>query len=360
VQVAVQTGAVISNFTSMPVDPGRATCSDTDGVNYNDIASIVQSKGQANIGNIALLSNYVPISFPLVGTIQFDNDSVEGGFATFTSGQLAATQGFTISPSVGNCVVTPFQGLNPVPTDPVLGQVTYLNAGSALSIAGGQGPNGTQSIPLGPDGKAYDALVGGAYITCPASEPKCPNLLGTGSAPLAPYFLTSTSSSGTFTPTGIAPATYTISGPGGSGVGSFSGTINVSSAAASFKWTNSSIASNPIPRDQPLTITWSGGDTNGFVDITLIASTTTAIVPTSSTPGVVVECIAPVSESSFTVLPYVLGAMPSTASSPSPVAGELLVGPASGAQKLTSTTPTGVDALYVYYHIISGLPVAWK
>lgn len=356
VQVAVQTGTVISNFTSMPVDPGRATCSDTDGINFNDIASVVQSKGQANIGNISLLSNYVPINF-LGETIQFDNDLVEGGFATFTSGQLAATQGFTISPSVGNCVVTPFQGLNPTPVDPVLAQVTYLNAGSQLSIAGGQGPNGTQSVPLGPDGKAYAALVGGAYIACPASNPSCPSLFsGTG---LAPYFLDSTSSGGTFTPTGIAAATYTVSGPGGSTVGQFSGTINVSSAAASFKWTNQSIASSPIPRDQPLQINWSGGDPNDFVDITLIASTTTAAVPTSSTPGVVAECIAPGSVTSFTVPTYVLGALPST-STASPIAGELLVGPASGAQKLSSTLPTGLDALYVYYHFISGLPVALK
>ncbi len=355
VQVAVQTGAVVGNFVSMPVDPAGGTCSDKDGINYADVAAAVAAKGKANIAAISLLSNYLPLS--LFGTpVDFDNDSVNGEIATFSAVQLDSFQGLTISPSVGNCTVGPFQGFPP-PKDPVLSGIQYLNAGSALQISGGQGPSPTQSVPLNANGKGYFQLVGGAYITCPADNPSCPSLLGGTAA--QPYYLDSSNSSGQFVPSGVAAATYTVSGPGGADVGAFSGTLTVSSAAAAFKWTNQSIAGSPIPRNQPLNLTWSGGDPNGFVDITLIGSTTNALIPTSTTPGVLVECLVPGAAGSFAVPAYVLQALPSTAASTSPVAGEILIGPASGAVPI-APTPTGLDAAYLFYHFILGAPAAWQ
>jgi hypothetical protein len=73
-----------------------------------------------------------------------------------------------------------------------------------------------------------------------------------------------------------------------------------------------------------------------------------------------VECLVPASAGTFTIPAFVLAGLPNTQGSSSVVPpGELLVGPASGAQKL-STTPSGLDAAYIFYHLIQGVNVGWK
>jgi hypothetical protein len=135
----------------------------------------------------------------------------------------------------------------------------------------------------------------------------------------------------------------------------------VSSAAAALSWTNqSSVTSSPISRNTPLTVTWTGGDPNGFVEIVATASTAQSPAgPTSNTPGILVECIAPASAGTFTIPVYVLQSLPSTASSQSIVPpGYLQVGPSSGAVKIPA--PTGLDAAYLFYHYIQGANVVWQ
>lgn len=115
-----------------------------------------------------------------------------------------------------------------------------------------------------------------------------------------------------------------------------------------------------ISRTSPLEIDWTGGDPNGYVDITAISSTlASGITPLATTPGILVECIAPTSLGKFTIPTYVLQTLPSTATSTALVPpGELLVGPASGAQSITP--PSGLDAAYVFFHYIAGSNVTWQ
>jgi uncharacterized protein (TIGR03437 family) len=367
VQVAVQTGAIVGNFASMTVDPNGGTCQDADGINYNDLEQAVQSKGSANVGAISMLSNFLNLSV-FDTPLQWDNDTVSGEIATFTGtttglGELATFQGFTLAPSVGNCSASPFLGFPP-PKDPVLSEVTYLDAGGSLSIVG---PEGTQPVAqnctpastsgCGSAGKGYSGLVGGATIL---------DLLNGGGTD--PFFLSDTGWGGTTPYTyAIEPGTFTVSAPG-STVSKFSAPITVTSNAAAFQWTNqNTITSAAIPRDTPLTITWTGGDTDGFVDITAIASTLSSgttpptVGPNKAyvTPGILVECIAPASAGKFEIPIYVLQALPSTAGSTAIVPpGELLVGPASAPVK--ATTPSGLDALYIFYHYIQGNAVTWQ
>jgi uncharacterized protein (TIGR03437 family) len=350
VQVAVETNSIVSNFTSLAVDPTGPTCSDADGINYASLSSVISSKGQANVAAISMLSNFLGLSI-LGSPLQWDNDTVSGELATFNSGELSTFQGFTLAPSVGNCSVSAFLQYPP-PKDPVLSQVSYLDAGSALSI---QGPSGTQPVPKNTNSKGYSGLVGGATIA---------DLLAGGG--MNPFFLSSTGwppTASTPYTYAILPGTFTVSAPGGADVGQFSVPITVSSAAASFAWTNQSsvVGGGTVSRSTPLTITWSGGDPNGFVDITLISSTlSSGETPLSDVPGILAECIAPASAQTFTVPTYVLQSLPSTNGSQAiEPPGELLVGPASVAVSPTAL-PSGLDALYLFYHYIEGANVTWQ
>lgn len=344
-------GQVVSNFTSLAVDPAGAPCQDADGINMNDLVAAIESKGSANVGAISLISNYSNLTVPFLGTLEWDEDTVNGEIATLNAQQLDASLGFTMAPSVNNCAVEPYLGYPP-PIDPVLasvfGPLIYLDAGSSLSI---QGPNGTKPVPKNADGDDYFALVGGETIA--------DLLIGGG---LPPFFLSDQGwGTGSWT-YAILPGTYTVAGPGGSNVGAFSASLAVSAAAASFQWTNQSIiASSPIPRTTPLTITWIGGDPDGFVQIVASASTLqSGVTPSPTTPGVFVECIAPASAGAFTIPVDVLQSFPSTTTSTALLPpGSLMVGPASGAVTFP-VTPFGLDAAYVFYHYAAGTSVAWQ
>ena len=352
VQVAVQTGSVIGNFTSIAVDPNGATCQDADGINYNDIASAVSTKGSANVMAVSMLSNYLTLNLGVLGNQPWDNDTASGQIGTFSPYVLQAFEGFTLSPSVGYCTVLPFLQYPP-PSDPAAGYATFLDDGASVTI---KGPNGTANVgkDLNSSGNAvgYGGASGGNPIggeTILELISGCPS---SSTNNCAPFFLSTSDA--------ISAGTYNISTPGGSGAGAVTGSIAVSSEAAAFKWTNSSIASSNIPRNTPLTITWTGGDPSGFVDITMVSSTLqSGTTPSATTPGILAECMAPASAGTFTVPTVVLQSLPSTASSTALVPpGELLVGPASGATKLTTTT--GLDAAYVFYHLIQGSNVTWQ
>ena len=163
VGVAVQSGPpngtqITSNITTMAVDPNAAPCRDADGVNMNDIASLVQSNGSANVAAIGLLSNFWNIDVGSGIFVQWDNDTVDGQIGTFDTSALQSFRGFTRVPSVNSCTAVPYLGYPP-PADPGLRYVKYLDAGPALSI---QGPVGTQPVPKNTNGNGYDGLVGGA------------------------------------------------------------------------------------------------------------------------------------------------------------------------------------------------------
>jgi uncharacterized protein (TIGR03437 family) len=346
VQVAVQIGSIVGNFTSIPVDPNGSPCQDIDGIDYNSTAiqTAINSKGSANVGVLDLLSNYLNLEV-LGSPFQWDNDTVSGEIGTFSKAILGEFQGFTLVPSVNNCSVSTFLAYPP-PVDPALSLVTYLDTGSGLSITG---PQGTQPVPKNANGKGYSGLVGGSSIAN--------LLLGMG---INPFYL---NASGWGTPSwkyAIESGNYTLTSPGGADVGALNAVVPVSSAAASFQWTNQASFTGPIPRSTGLTINWTGGDPSGFVDITAIGSTLlSGLEPSATTPGVLIECIAPANTGSFTIPTYVLSALPSTAGSAAAVPpGELLVGPASGGISLTP--PSGLDALYGVYHFIAGINVTWQ
>jgi len=359
VQVAVQIGSVVSNFTSMPVDPAGGTCQDADGIHVSDLVSALQKNGKANVAAISLLSNYLSLTIAGFGTQPWDNDTVTGEIVSVNTPAVEEFQGFALAPSSGNCTVQPFLQYPPA-TDPVLNNpalVTFLDAGTALSIQGTGAGQTAQPVAKNKSGNGYGALVGGETIGELIAG--CP---GTSPTNCAPYLLSATgwqTPGWTWSPT---PGTLTVSAPGGSDVGAFSIALPIPSADASFKWNQAAVGTN-ISRSNPLTITWTGGDTNGYVDITLISSTfQSGQIPSPTTPGILAECIAPNSAGSFTVPVYVLQSLPSNAGSNTLVPpGELLVGPVGAPVSLPAgQLPSGLDAAYIFYHYIAGSNVTWQ
>jgi len=356
VNVAVQSGSppVVSNFTTIAVDLNGGPCQDADGVDTNDLVTLVQSKGSAKIGAISLLSTYVNINL-LATPLPWVNDTIAGEFATFSSTALDWSQGLMQTPSLNNCSVMPYQYYPPA-VDPGAGLLTFLDAGPALSI---QGPNGSGTGPKSANNQGYYGLVGGEA----ASDIKNP------AGATKPFYLSSTANGdGTYTVTGITSGTYNVTGPGGSDVGPVAGSITVSPSAADFQWTNESAVTNssgdpsgvtPIPRDQPLTITWSGGDAQGFINITVVGSTVQQTFPSTTTPGVIAQCVAQGNAGSFTIPAYVLETLPDTSDSGSPVGSWILVGPASAAEKI-NPAPSGLDAAYLFYKFVQGASAVFQ
>ncbi|MGA2132498.1 MAG: hypothetical protein ABSH50_09410 [Bryobacteraceae bacterium] len=352
-EVAVYAGApgaqVVSNFTSLAVDPAGAPCQDADGINMNELAGAIDSKGSVNVGAIGLLSNYTTL-YIFGSPFQWDNDTVNGEIVNLNTQQLDASFGLTDIPTVNNCAVYTYMAYPP-PVDPVLGgalgPVTWLDAGTSLSI---EGTNGTQPVPKLADGDGYNGLVGGSTLA--------QLLAGTG---LAPFYLSAQGWGTSSWSYDILAGGFTVTGPGGGNVGAFSASLDVSAAASSFQWTNQIITAAPISRATPLTITWTGGDPNGFVDILAISSTLqSGLTPTETTPGAYVECIAPSSAGEFTIPVYVLQSLPSTAGSTAAIPpGSLQVGPASGAVEVTPV-PSGLDAAYIFYQYVAGVNVTWE
>jgi uncharacterized protein (TIGR03437 family) len=346
--VAGPTGnLVVSNFPTLSVSASGGPCKDGDGIDMSTLVAPMTANGHVNLAGISLLSNYLILSLGGgITQLPFDNDTLNGEIAQFTQTELEQSLGLTLVPSANSCAVSPFFGLNPVPTDPVLAQLTYLNAGTDLTLTGPNSVPGTNPamVPMNANGHGYGALVGGSTIA---------NLLSGNSTP--PFYLTESDV--------VNPATYMVSGAGGTQVGAFSGSVSVPGpltlGSSGFGWNESQGAvSSGVSLSGGLTITWSGGDPNGFVDITGISSSYVgAGTPSSVTPGIIFECMAPTSAGSFTIPPPVLAALPTSGSSTVYPVGYLLVGPAG--TTVSITPPSGLDGAYLFYHFIQGETLAW-
>jgi uncharacterized protein (TIGR03437 family) len=313
VSVQAGTAGVISNFTSMAVAPSAgAACSDADGINPADITTL-ESNGSLRLGAIDLTH----ISLTVAGSVEL-SDTASAIFGSYSSAQLSASLGVTQSPSVGSCTVSQFLGLNPLPVDPI--KPTPLDAGASLSI---DGPGGKQSIASTSTG-IYSAVLGGVPLD---------------------MILTATP-----TPAYFSAGAYTLSGSGGSAVGSFSAQLTVPTDPT----TNASSFST-IDRTKDLTVTWSGAAPGDFVAISGTASVSAGLGPIATSPGDAFLCIAPGSAGTFTVPSFVLEALPSTASEFAD--SYLLVGTQTPAVKFSAS---GLDDGYVTYRSLAGSTVTFQ
>jgi uncharacterized protein (TIGR03437 family) len=203
VSVVVQTGSVVSNTVTLPVNPGGGACSDPgSGLSGTQLQSLA-NKNTVNSAGVAIVSGTDPDGTGSVSA--FVLPGVLSG-ANYGKGYEYASQ--------GSCALVP----------PEQGSIKnfflgVLDAGS-IQLAG---PAGQFTIGSGP-------------------RPSQAQLSQTPA---------------------VAPGTYTFTASGGADVGSFSVSVNVQ---APFALTNKASFAT-MTRSQGATVTWSGGYPNGDVQV---------------------------------------------------------------------------------------------
>lgn len=325
VNVGIKAGSLVSNFATLAVDPGGNVCTDPNGYAAADLTN-AGSNNSLKLGAVNLSRSTLNLTTGGSSAQVFSDEGV-GLFGTYTADQLSRSLGVTQQPSPGSCAVTVFKGLNPLPVDPI--KPAALDAGASLTVSG---PRPALPVPQTSTGN-YFAVLGGLPL----------DAIITGNANFLDPFLD--------------PGTFAVSnGSGGANVGALSGaSINIPQIA---NWTNAD-SLKQIPRNQDLTVTWTGGDPNSLVTITGIGSSAQQNSDLNeNTPGSLFICLAPKGATSFTVPSVAMQNLPATSASVSPVPpGFLLVGNSSAPVKFTAS---GIDAGYLTYRVLLGQNVIFQ
>ena len=265
VSIMVQTGGstpVTSNGPTMSIAAtDGATCSDP--TQY--IPTSALSKNSVKAMALAIKQN-VSTSINGSSTTTTTTNTASVQFFQFSQAQLAAqAQSINSEPTYRSCVT-----------------------GFVAAGAGGGGPNAT---PLNAGPSVTLTPPSGKVISMTASSTGQYSAAGGGG--------------GASSLSGL----WGFSSAGGSDIGPLNFTFPIPQQIV---WNNEGLISgSTIDRTKPLTITWTGGDTIGYVDIQGQAQ----IGPVgASTYTVYFDCAAPTSDQQFTIPSYILATMPAGAS----------------------------------------------
>jgi uncharacterized protein (TIGR03437 family) len=272
--VVLKVNNFVSNTTSISTALTGRACTRIDSALSTAAFGNLISKGTVSVGNLGLRRSVVTDRNSNVTTKQD-----EGGASfikiTIPAGALGLSSAFS-DPIPGSCSVVSGREL----TDGFPLPVQSLDAGSQIGL---NGPGGN---------KVLLKEIDGASISYGATLDAQANYLN--------------------------PGAYTFTGPGGPGVAAFTarGTL-----AQPLVWTNQA-AITAITRSNGVTVTWSGGDPNGWVSIE-----GTSFSPGANGPQAFAHfvCLAKTSDGTFSVPPFVLLALPGVAS-PALLNGSLSVG----------------------------------
>lgn len=228
VSVVVRAGNIVSNSASIPVAPANRTCFDAG---TGTVESLNRPAG-FTVGLFNLFRSIVfnPAFSPAVHGVDIGSAVFEPLLPAKT---YAIGQGAPF-PSAGSCLAFPsrIQTAPSAPSSPAAPPPIFLDAGPSIHFTG-------------PAGAANLALPGGSST---ASQFTYGSIIDNLNPPFLP------DSGGTFS---------IDNGSGGPDVGPFSVQFTIPPAVI---WTNfSSIGS--IERTRSLTLTWTGGDPNGIVQI---------------------------------------------------------------------------------------------
>lgn len=273
VPVYFTVNGVTSNFVTIAVSSSGTICSDPNLFTTSDLQNITNY--QAIRGGEIILEQYslniggIPITLA-----PEESEAGKGTFGSFDANTLLSSAG-GLSPEIAisqGCTVYQF-GTGESFVDPVLPQ--GLDAGPAINVTG---PGGTKQIVRTSTGN---------YLT---------------------QFVTPTIGG---SPTDfLVPGNYTLdNGTGGTDVGPFKVNITIPPVVT---WSNRS-AVTTVQRNQPLTITWTGGAANGNVYIVGFSPLTSNASTNSFSGAGEFVCMAPASAGTFTIPAAVLSALPTSA-----------------------------------------------
>jgi uncharacterized protein (TIGR03437 family) len=245
VSVIGVSGSIVTNAVTLPVAQNGGTCSDpTFGISGDQLSALA-GKPLVNFGFVSVTQSTNAGSNPPT------TSGANALFYQFPGSQL--TSNTNIGASIGSCIITPATPPGVIPALP-----KGLDAGS-LSVTGPAGTVQLQSSSFSPG--LYFAQLANSAIP---------------------------SSGGVFT----------FNATGGKDVGAFTTALNF---PVPLVWANMS-AITSVNRAQGVMVTWTGGATGTYVQITGSA--------TSQLLTVAFTCNAPVSAGQFTVPPAVLLALP--------------------------------------------------
>ena len=309
VPLAVKVGSVVSNFASIAVATNGGACSDPLGLTSTQLQRL-SSGNTLRIGQLALLKTSIEVTLPVIGTQTISTEVGSGSFYELNPNNVIVSQSVTANgtASIGSCSVFVGTGTQVEPVD--YAAPKGLDAGPSIAVTGPKGAK-TMTKTQGTVGE-YDAtfVTGGFSI---------PGLPSTGSSD--PY---------------LVAGNYTFNnGAGGADVKGFNFNANF---AAPVTWTNKD-ATVTVNRAGGVTVNWTGGDTNGFVEIYGYSSSD---LTDNAVRGFFV-CIERASAQTFTVPSVVLLSLPATPTgnaSLGTVASVLGVG---GISAPVSFTAAGID-----------------
>lgn len=249
VPLVVQIGGVISNTVAMPVANGSRDCTPVNPALASVNVEQAVSAGPITFAEIALQKSLNPNGPGYV-------DSLHSTFAKIT-GYPPGSQPFFLSwvddQPVGTCIV--YNNLHGGGNTPNGTTFAGLDAGSSITV---KGPKGNQTLQVG---------LGGGH----------PSLDADGSF--------------------LVPGLYTVSGTGGADIGSFSANITFPPSPTLVSPTNNTA----VIRSNGMSITWTGGDPNGALQLTITSATDQTF-----TLAVQAICNVPAGPGTFTIPPYVM------------------------------------------------------
>jgi uncharacterized protein (TIGR03437 family) len=280
---------LVSNTTTIPIAATGRTCTTNDPSTTSSDFQTIIAKNKPAVGQVAILHSTSVTMATGNTTMTSASDAGSASFYQFPGMNLYDISATIDLPPPDSCALTTTGSGN------ALTGTTPLDAGGAITVSG---PNGVTMYP--------EELTPGSIV-----------YLGSFASPL------------------IAGA-YTVSGPGGSNVGSFSANLTFPEPLV---WTNQSSLTT-INRAGGVTVNWTGGSgASGLVQISGQSS-----VPTSSTASVSArfDCVANVAAGTFTVPPEVLLALPPTTTK----LGTLTVG---NTYNRVPFTASGLDHGFIYF-----------
>jgi uncharacterized protein (TIGR03437 family) len=264
--IVVQTTAPTATVSNAPTIALAAT----DGATCTDATQIVPTsyltKSSLKAAYVSVNENSSLNGFTGAGNNPSTSTSfgAKAGFLQFTNaqlGMLAASD--NTEATLGSCLTGIVVGSGSGPGNPA---ATYLDGGGSITLTPSSGP----AIMLAPQMNGSALIYQNSTLTAAPS------------------------------------GTWGFSNPGGAGVRPLNFNFPI---PAKVTWTNQTILASgvPIDRTQPLTITWTGGDANGYVDIEGFAA-----VGVSNNPAYTAyfDCAAPTSAGSFAIPPSILLGLP--------------------------------------------------